>query len=162
MVDNKINTIDKEKLKLFIHLLQKVQKPLNKTFDLGLIVKEPESEISSNRIFEEIKQIVAIEKITYDESSFDEEIIEKIINAFEKGRWIFLEIKKDIGSLLLNQLKHLVNYNALQLIDYRGKEVFEMKMPEDARVIVFAERDFIENKISYPHFYILFGPTLSI
>ena len=139
--------MDKEKLKLFIHLLQKVQKPLNETFDLGLIVKEPESEISSNRIFEEIKQIVAIEKI---------------INAFEKGRWIFLEIKKDIGSLLLNQLKHLVNYNALQLIDYRGKEIFEMKMPEDSRVIVFAERDFIENKINYPHFYILFGPTLSI
>ncbi|MGC9032740.1 MAG: hypothetical protein ACP5H9_05050, partial [Candidatus Woesearchaeota archaeon] len=37
----------------------------------------------------------------------------------------FLEIKKDIGSSLLNQLKHLANRNSFQLIDYQGKDVFE-------------------------------------
>jgi hypothetical protein len=154
--------MDREKLKTFIHLLQKVQKQPSQTFDLGLIVKELESQIEVEEIFEEIKKIVDIERIVYNETIFDEDVIDKIVNTFQKNKWVFLEIKKDIGSHLLNQLKHLANHNFLQLIDYQGKDIFEMKMPENSRVIVFAERDFIENKISYPHFYRLFGPTLSL
>jgi len=152
--------MDKEELNVFIRLLQKVRKQPNQTFDLGLIVKEPKSQIEVEKVFEEIKKVVDIERIVYDETIFDEDVIDKIVEAFQKNKWVFLEIKKDIDSPLLNQLKHLANYNSFQLIDYRGKDVFEMKMPENSRVIVFAERDFIENKISYPHFYRLFGPTL--
>ncbi|MCD6148417.1 hypothetical protein J7J18_03535, partial [bacterium] len=105
---------------------------------------------------------VPIERIVYDESIFDEDVIKKIIELFEKGKWIFLEIKKDIGSLLLTQLKNLSNHNFLQLVDYQGKDLVEIKIPEDSRIIIFVERNFIENKISYPHFYRIFGPTLSI
>jgi hypothetical protein len=154
--------MDKEKLNTFIHLLQKVQKQPTQTFDLGLIVKELESQIGVEEVFEEIKNFVNIERIVYDETIFDGDVIDKIVDAFQKNKWVFLEIRKDIGSPLLNGLKHLANHNLLQLIDYQGKDVFEMKMPEDSRVIVFAERDFIESKISYPHFYRLFGPTLSL
>ena len=154
--------MDKEKLNTFIRLLQKVRKQPSQTFDLGLIIKEPKSEISSAKILEVIKKIVDIEEIVYDKLAFDEGVIENIINIFGKSKWVFLEIKKDIGSPLLNQLKHLTNHNALQLVDYQKKDVFEMKMPENSRVIVFAEREFIENKISYPHFYRLFGPILSV
>jgi len=154
--------MDKEKLNTFIHLLQKVQKQPSRTFDLGLIVKELESQIEVEEVFEEIKKIVDIERIVYDETIFDEDVIDKIVNTFQKNKLVFLEIKKDIGSPLLNQLKHLANHNLLQLIDYQGKDVFEMKMPENSRLVIFAERDFIENKISYPHFYRLFGPTLSL
>jgi len=154
--------MDKEKLETFIKLLQKVRKQPNGTFDLGLIIREPNSEVNYSEILEEIKKIVDIEEIVYDQSVFDEDIIEKLINAFEKEKWVFLVIKKDIGSTLLNQLKHLSNYNALQLLNYHGKDLVEIKMPENSKVIVFAERDFIENKITYPHFYRLFGPTLSL
>ncbi|MGB9681207.1 MAG: hypothetical protein ACPLXL_01540, partial [Minisyncoccia bacterium] len=144
--------MDNEKLNKFIRLL-KITPIMRQVFDLGLIVKEPESKISSTEILEEIKKIVGIEKITYDKSATDEDVIENFINIFKKNKWAFLEIKKDIGSSLLNQLKHLANRNSFQLIDYQGKDVFEMKMPEKSRLIIFAERDFIENKITYPHFY---------
>ena len=154
--------MDKEELNVFIRLLQKVRKQPNQTFDLGLIVKEPKSQTEVEKVFEEIKKVVDIERIVYDGTIFDEDVIDKIVDAFQKNKWVFLETKKDIGSPLLNQLKHLANHNCLQLIDYQGKDVFEMKMPENSRVIVFAERDFIENKISYLHFYKLFGPTLSL
>jgi len=154
--------MDKNDLNIFIHLLQKVFTQKQPPFDLGLIVKESESQIDVKEVFEEIKKSVDIERIIYDETIFDEDTIDKIIDAFQKNKWIFLEIKKDIGSPLLNQLKHLANHNSLQLIDYQGKDIFEMKMPENSRVIVFAERDFIENKITYPYFYRLFGPTLSL
>jgi hypothetical protein len=154
--------VDKNELNTFIHLLQKVFTQKQPAFDLGLIVKESKSQIEVKEVFEEIKKIVDIERIVYDETIFDEDTIDKIIDAFQKNKWIFLEIEKDIGNPLLNQLKHLANHNSLQLIDYQGKDIFEMKMPENSRVIVFAERDFIENKISYPHFYRLFGPTLSL
>ncbi len=154
--------MEQGKLNKFIRLLQKVQKQPSRTFDLGLIVKEPKSKMSSVKILRAIKKMADIEKITYDKSSVDEDVIENLVNIFKKDKWVFLEIKKDIGSPLLNQLKHLANFNSLQLIDYKGKDIFEMKMPEKSRLIVFAERDFIENKISYPHFYRIFGPTLSI
>jgi len=156
--NNKI--MDKNELNTFIRLLQKVFTLKQPPFDLGLIVKESKSQIEVKEVFEEIKKIVDIERIVYDETIFDEDAIDKIVDTFQKNKWVFLEIKKDIGSPLLNQLKHLANYNSFQLIDYQGKDIFEMKMPENSRMIVFAERDFIENKISYPHFYRLFGPTL--
>ncbi|GIW67154.1 MAG: hypothetical protein KatS3mg096_022 [Candidatus Parcubacteria bacterium] len=154
--------MDKEQLNTFILLLQNVRKQPSRIFDLGLIVKEPGSELQADEIFNEVRKIVDIEQIIYDETAIDEKVFEKIIKAFEGNKWIFLEIKKDISSPLLNQLKHLANYNSFQLLDYRGKDVFETKMPESSRVIVFAERDFIENKITYPHFYTLFGPVLSL
>lgn len=154
--------MDKEKLERFIRLLQKVCKQPSQTFDLGLIVKEPKSKVDSKDIFEEIKNKVDSERIIYDKLATDEDTIEKIIGLFEKDKWIFLEIRKDISSPLLNQLKHLANYNALQLLDYQGKDLSEIKMPKSSRVIIFAERDFIENNITYPHFYQLFGPTLSL
>lgn len=156
--------MDKENLNKFIRLLQKVHifPPLAGKSDLGLIVKEPKSKISSNKVLETIKKIINIEKITYDKSIFDEDVIEKIIEAFEKGKWIFLEIKKDIASPLLNQLKHLANHNILQLLNYKGHDLAEIKMPENTRVIIFTERNFIEKEITYPHFYRLFGPTLSL
>jgi len=154
--------MNQEKLNTFIRLLQKCQKQPSRTFDLGLIVKETKSQINEKEIFDQIKKMLPIEKVIYNKSSLDEDVIEKLIDAFKKEKWVFLEVKKDINSPLLNQLKHLVNSNTLQLIDYQGKDVFEMKMPENSRMIVFAERDFIENKITYPHFYRLFGPTLSL
>jgi len=154
--------MDKEKLNQFIRLLKKVFRMKSPPFDLGLIVKEPENKDSSDSVFKKIKKEVEIEKIIYDESIADEDVIEKIIESFKKNKWLFLEIKKDISSPLLNQLKHLANHNFLQLIDYKGKDLVEIKMPENSRIIVFAERDFIENKITYPHFYRLFGPVLSL
>ncbi len=153
--------MDTEKLDTFIRLLQRIQKQPNKTFDLGLIVREPKSQINSEEIFNEVNKLVPIEKIIYNNSIFDEDVVEAIINIFEKEKWIFLEIKKDIGSLLFNQLKYLANFNSLQLIDYKGQDIFKMKMPKESRIIIFIERDFIENKISYPNFYTLFGPVLS-
>lgn len=155
--------MEQEKLNTFIRLLRKTHRiSAISPFDLGLIVKEPKSNINPKVIFGKIKKNVDIEQIIYDEAAIDEDVIEKIIELFEKGKWVFLEIKKDVSSPLLNQLKHLANHNFLQLIDYKGRDLVQIKIPENSRVIIFAERDFIENKISYPHFYRLFGPTLSI
>jgi hypothetical protein len=151
-----------ENLKTFINILEKTRKQPTKIFDLGLIIKEPKSIVSVEEVFEEIKKIIPIQRIIYDENIVDEEVINNTVEAFQKDNWVFLEIKKDISSLLLNQLKHLANYNSFQILDYKGKDIFEMKIPENSRMIVFAERDFIENKISYPHFYRLFGPILNL
>ena len=86
--------MSQEKLKKFIRLLQKVQKQPNRTFDLGLIIKEPKNKISSGKILEAIKKLTDIEKITYDKSIADEDVIEKIIDAFEKSKWVVKNDKK--------------------------------------------------------------------
>lgn len=161
MIHIKNKFMNKENLNTFINLIKKKSMSAGKR-DLGLIVKETNSEIDSKIILEEIQKILNIEKITYNESVFDDDIIENLIEIFQKEKWLFLEIKKDISSLLLNQLKHLTNHNVLQLLNYKGEDLVEIKMPENSGIIVFAERDFIENKINYPYFYKLFGPTLSL
>lgn len=153
--------MDKEKLNMFIRLLK--QAPvMRKTFDLGLIIKEPKSKTEIEEVFSQVKKLVKVEKIIYSQSAIDEDIFEKIIDVFKNKKWVFLEIKKDLTSPFLNQLKHLSNYNSLQLVDYKRKDLFEMKIPKDCRLIVYGEREFIENKISYPYFYRLFGPTLNV
>lgn len=154
--------MSKEQLQEFILALQRVKRKPANLYDLGLLIKESQSKLSADKVFKEVVKIVPTKKINYDKSISDEDAIEQLARILQKENWVFLEIKKDIGSPLLNQLKHLANYNSFQLFDFDGKEVFEMKLPQNARVIIFAERDFIENKISYPHFYTLFGPTLSI
>ncbi len=154
--------MDKGRLNQFVRLLKKTFTMKSPSFDLGLIIKEPTSKIDSRNVFEELEKEVNIEKVVYDKSVIDEDVIEKIIEVFKKNKWLFLEIEKDISSPLLNQLKHLTNHNMLQLIDYRGKDLVEIKMPKHSRIIVFAERNVIEKKINYPHFYRLFGPVLSI
>ncbi|MDW7988083.1 MAG: hypothetical protein RMJ65_05225 [candidate division WOR-3 bacterium] len=154
--------MDKELLREFIQFLRLFEHPVKKTYDLGLIVKEPNSNETQKVVLEEIRNIVPIEVIVYDEAISDTTAIEKIIGAFRDKKWVFLEIKKDLKSPLLNQLKHLANYNSFQIFDYHGQDVFEMKMPRESRIIVFAERDFIEKEISYPYFYTLFGPVLSL
>jgi hypothetical protein len=105
---------------------------------------------------------VDIESLIYGKDSRDEEIFNKIIQSFQRSKWILLEITKDLSSPMLNQLKNLSNSNSFQIIDYGGKDVFEMKMPEKSRIIFLAERNFIEKEIRYPHFYTFFGPTLNI
>lgn len=152
----------KGKLNTFIQLLQKVQREPSKVFDLGLIVGEPQNRLDIDEVFKEIKKILPIERITYEKDISDEKVIGRIIKAFEQQKWIFLEIKKDVGSLLLNQLKHLANYNSFQILNYKDKDVFEMKMPKKSRVIVYVERDLIDKKITYPNFYQLFGPILNL
>ncbi len=153
----RINNLD-----LFMRLLKKTFTNKNAAFDIGLIVKEPQSVIDSNMVLEEIKKEVNIEKLIYDEHISDEDAINKMVEIFTKGHWLLLEIRKDISSPLLNQLKNLANHNLLQLLNYKGQDVCEIKMPVASRLVVFAERTFIETNISYPHFYKLFGPVLSL
>ena len=156
--------MNKEKLERFIRLLQKVKKQPQGVFDIGLIIQEPSAKknVSGEKIFSEIKNIVPAKRIVYDNSTDNENTIQELISVFQKKNWVFLEIKKDIDSLVLNQLKHLSNHNFLQLLNYNNQDVSEIKMPEETRIIVFAKRNFIENRITYPHFYRLFGPILSI
>ena len=52
--------MNQEKLDTFIRFLQKVQKQPSQTFDLGLIVKEPKSQVSEEKVFRGIKKIVSI------------------------------------------------------------------------------------------------------
>lgn len=150
------------KLKDFFSALKSVKRQPGGLFDVGLLIKEPKSKTNAEKLFQEMKKLTPTQNIIYDQSVTDEKTIKQLVDAFKKEKWVLLEIKKDISSLLLNQLKHLANSNNLQILNFNDKEVFEMKLPEQCRLIVLAERNFIENKISYPHFYRIFGPVLSL
>jgi hypothetical protein len=157
-----MNKEQTDKLNKFIRLLKEVKRQPGGIFDSGLIVLEPGSPTKEDEVLAGIKKTVAITEVKYDQSTTDEEVVEAMVEIFKNGEWLFLQIEKDIGSIMLNQLKHLANANSLQMLDFQGQEVFTMNLPSASRVIVCAGREFIERKISYPHFYTLFGPVLSL
>ena len=150
-----------KKINLFVSLLFKICKKTTNTFDLGLIVKEQENSSSSTEIFSCLKRVLKIERVNYDKAIAAERISKRIAEILNTGKWIFLEIGEDIQGALLEQLELLANYNTYRSFNLPDTSII-IRMPEKSRLIVYAERDFIESKIKYPRFYSLFGPILTV
>lgn len=55
---------------------------MREAFDLGLIVKDLKSKMDVNEVFSQVGKLVKVEKIVYGQSTINEDIFEKIINAF--------------------------------------------------------------------------------
>lgn len=146
----------------FISALKLVRRPPANLADMGLIIKEKNSNINTGNLKSQLSKDLALQEIIYNDSVSDEDVLKLMVQAFKNNTWVLLEIKKDVGSVLLNQLQHLANSNNLQINDFEGQELFEMSVPENVCLIALVDRDFIESKITYPHFYKLFGPTLNL
>jgi len=152
--------MNKEKLAEFILALKNVRHGSDGLFDLGLAINESGDKNLEDDLLNELKNSLKIEKIIYNNELSDDAVIDKLVSFLKTDNWILLKMEKDLGSVLLNQLKSLSNTNAFQIFDYEDQAVFSMKIPDNCRIIVLADRNFIEEKITYPHFYSLFGPTL--
>ena len=146
----------------FVQALKLVRRPPANLFDMGLLIREKKNKTTLENIKIELQNDLNIKDMIYDGSVSDKNILKQIVKAFNDNSWVLMELKKDLDSTMLNQLQHLSNSNNLQIMDFQGQEVFEMDQPEKSRLIILADRDFIEKKITYPNFYKLFGPTLNL
>lgn len=154
--------MDTNKIDEFITVLRNVKRKPQNLYDSGLVVGEKDQMMSGQDLLTEMQKHTKISHIVYDNETSDEETVSALASAFRKGQWILLEIQKNPGSLLLNQLQHISNSNNLQLMNIGEEDFIEESMSEQSRLVAFAKRDFIENNITYPNFYHLFGPVLSL
>lgn len=151
------------KIKDFLQALDLVKRPPNDLCDHGLILKNENSAYSLAEIIDMVKeQKNNIDYISYDNENYDEKIIELLLQSFNKGNWVFLHLKKNLGALLIRQLKSLLNNGELQEVKYGEKSFYSVKQPAACRIIVLADRNFVEKEMDYKDFYSFFGPILSV
>jgi hypothetical protein len=156
----------KEKLNRFFEAVNLVSHPRGigtkeEVFDLGLIILEKDTKVTLEDIQKELQK-VKFEFLEYDEKVFWEEFLKKIVDALEKEKWILFNIKADPDHYFLNALKTLSEGNFIQALNFRGKEIFNFKLPLKSRIVCVIEREFLEKKLSYPYFLNIFGPIISL
>ena len=156
----------KEELSYFLESVNQVTHPIapessRMLYDLGLIIFEDGSGAAVNDILSVFPKD-KIEVLEYSNNKYENSFIEKMANLIENKKWALIDLEDDPGHNLINQLKHLSDSNIMQLLDFRGKEIYNLKLLAESRVIVAVRRDFIEKEISYPHFLNIFGPIISL
>ena len=155
-----------EKLRYFLESVNQITHPVapeysEMLYDLGLIIFEDNSKARVNDILSVFPKN-KVEVLKYDNNQHETPFIEKMVNLLENKKWILIDLKEDPGHNLINQLKHLSESNLMQLLDYKGKEVYNLKLPLESRIIAVVQRDFLEKEISYPYFLDIFGPIISL
>jgi len=159
-----------EKIKKFVEVLEKVSHFKNpfakneKFYDLGLIIKEGGVKFD----FDDFKNVVEDrEKYSFfaiDKNTSENDFLKFLVETLEAKKSPVIEIKDDLKGRCLTQLKRLAELNKIQILnfDYQGetKEVFNMKLPKESRIIMVISRNTLEEKITYPRFLQCFGPKL--
>ena len=159
-----------EKIKKFVKVLKKVSYSKNpfdkneKFCDLGLIIKERGVKFD----FDDFKNVAEDrEKYNFfiiDKNTSEGDFLKFLVETLEAKKSPVIEIKDDLKGRCLTQLKRLAELNKIQILnfDYQGetKEVFNMKLPKESRIIMVISRNTLEEKITYPRFLQCFGPKL--
>lgn len=128
----------------------------------GLLINESSEPTAAQSVFEEIQKIVPIELFTYDSNVDEELLLRKMFKAFRRKRWVFLEIKAEPSPEFLEKVTHLHSRHVVQAYSARVGRFVWAKVPKKFRLLVFAQRNFIEQDVSYPSFYSFFGPVLTL
>ncbi len=155
-----------EKLKYFLESVNQVAHPSVPgssvyLYDIGLIIIEDDSSVTIEDVFSVFPKDKA-KLLEYKDGIVESEFIEQVVNLLENKKWIFIELKKDLDHQLINQLRNFSENNIVQLLDYKGKEIYNLKLPPESRIVVIVKRSFLEKEISYPYFFNIFGPVISL
>lgn len=162
--------LQKEKIKKFVEVLDKVSHPNlpwaknEKFYDLGLIIREKEVKIDFNDFKKIVGETSKYKFFTIDKKSYQDDFLKFLVETLEAKKWPVIEIKDDLRGKSLTSFKRLSESNSIQLLnfEYKGetKEVFNLRLPKESRIVVIIDRDILEKKITYSHFIQFFGPKL--
>ena len=160
-----LNSEQEEKTKYFLEALNKVSSPLlgrsgEGLFDLGLIVIEDGSQAKIEDLLRFFPQDKA--KILKYNNKYETPFIEELTQLIEDRKWVLIDLVEDPGHQMINQLKNLANSNIMQILDYKDREIFNLKLPKESRIVIVVGRDFLENEVSYTGFISIFGPQISL
>ncbi len=120
---------------------------------LGLIVYDSEEEKAFKIIKESFKNL-KIGGVNINNENSDQSFKLELADALQAGEVILINIESDVSPSILSVLKGLSEEN-----NYVDSEIsVRLSKP----IICLVSKEIIETKISYPHFYDLFGPVYHI
>lgn len=142
------------------------KKQLNKFFglitspqDIGLVIAESKGSRPDKKFWEEIDKNALYQAI--DEPKSVDSFIEKLIQAQKQGKRLILDIKIDPYSTVISLLKEISQFGKFNVKNAEGYTIEKVGI-RPGSIIVVAEKDFIDNKITYPNFYNIFDSAFSL
>lgn len=158
----RLNKAQKDKLDFFWHILDKVKvagesEALPARVENGLIVSEDGS-ISAAEIVKIAPKRAAHVTIPSSDGGV---FLNALQAANQQGGWLIVSLNDDVPAEVLTALTQLSDDNRFTVTDDTGN-ITSSSLNPDTRLIFFTTRSLIEERISYPYFYSLFGPVLSL
>lgn len=156
---------NQKKIKHFLEVIEIKSKDSdshNELADNGLIIVEKEkSEISSQDVLKELP-----EGRCRSISIINAQDYESFINAFSianrEGQYLLVDLQCDPHPNIISILKQISEGNEASILTYKDREEYLIKLNPKTRIIFYGRRELFEDQITYPHFYDLFGPILSL
>ena len=136
-----------DEIATFIDFLRNL--PTTHAFQCGsaLVVREGSSRCSAEEALGELSRQVGLQCTAYGPECEEETMLELLKADLAKGAWALLEVKRDPSARVIAFLKSLMQTSSVEA---------------QGRLIAFAEREFIENGVSHPYFYGMFGWVCAI
>jgi len=145
----------KGKIGQFIDVLLKVANSEGQLFDNGLIVIEDESNVKFEDIESNLNDFIKFDKVDNHVT-----FINSLVVANKDKKIILVKIEHDLDPKIISILKQISVDNTCNISDFNNEEIYHLKINQKVRIICITKRSVIENSISYPYFYNLFGPVL--
>lgn len=142
----------KEQLNKFFGLITSPQ-------DIGLVVAESKGSMPDKKFWEEIDNNTLYQAI--DEPKSVDSFIKKLIQAQKQEKRLILDIKIDPYPAVISLLKEISQFGKFNVKNAEGYTIERVDI-RPGSIIVVAERDFIDNNITYPNFYNIFDSALSL
>jgi len=95
-------------------------------------------------------------------SFISDSFIKAVQGANKKGMWMVFYLNCDLHPEVIRILKQIAEENEFAIEDQDARKIINVKLNPKMRIICVASRQTIEEKITYPYFYNLFGPVLSL
>lgn len=129
-------------------------------FDSGLIILEDSTGLNPGELADKLGSIKPVIYILDNEYSTDS-FVSALVEANEKGTWLFVQCASDLNSTVLSILDQINDRNSFTISNYLDNEVFSLQLTEKTR-IAFCLKNSDLAKISDPYFLNMFGPVLRV
>lgn len=144
-----------EELKKFLKLTKKIKNPK----DIALVIVEEKDAKPKSNFWKRLNDNISYFKL--DNYYGSEELLSKIVQTQKQNKRLLIDIGVDPNSAVISFLKEVSRFGSFNLRNRKG-EIIEKLNLAPGLIIVVAERNFINNQISYRNFYNLFDSAFSL
>jgi len=139
--------------------LKKFFQRIDITGSIGLIVKK--SPVSLEEILEDFQFPYLF--YTVEKDIYADDFLKKLVEAFRSKKWFIVEVKHTyFPGPVYNQLRLIDRLGRIQILNLEGeKEVLDMKMPQESRLVLIMEKDILDN-FEIPNVLNLIGPIKEV
>jgi hypothetical protein len=146
--------MDQERIDEFVNFLRHARVGRTGVPGSALIVRRKDSTTSSDDVLSSLQASHSVLPLKYDQATDERSLLDSLRAGLAEGEWVFLQLNRDLSAEMVQMLNKLKSSHSL--------DTQCGQLPEETRLIVFSDQNFVEEKLTYRNFYKLFGPVLGV